>query len=112
MLGAKLAALEGTEDAVVLSSGMAAVATSMLTLLQPGDHFLTQVTGYCRPLEFASLAWQLFVQQTACSWGDVLLEATPTSSREVAACVLRQLLLKPLYWSAVSAVWGKPCAVP
>ena len=67
MLGAKLAALEGTEDAVVLSSGMAAVATSMLTLLQPGDHFLTQVTGHCRLLESESSALRLSLQQIACT---------------------------------------------
>ena len=34
----KMAALEGTEDAVLFSSGMAAVGTALRTLLSPGDH--------------------------------------------------------------------------
>lgn len=46
VLGAKLAALEGAEDAVVTASGMAAIATSLLTILQPGDHLLVQERIY------------------------------------------------------------------
>lgn len=34
----KMAALEGTEDAVLFSSGIAAIATSLRALLSPGDH--------------------------------------------------------------------------
>jgi cystathionine gamma-synthase/cystathionine gamma-lyase/cystathionine beta-lyase len=41
-LHAKLAALEGTESALVFGSGMAALSTMMLTLLRPGDHLLAQ----------------------------------------------------------------------
>jgi len=37
-LEARLAALEGTEDAVFFSSGMAAVSTVMLALLKQGEH--------------------------------------------------------------------------
>jgi cystathionine beta-lyase/cystathionine gamma-synthase len=36
----KLAALEGAEEAIATSSGMAAVTTVLLTLLRNGDHFL------------------------------------------------------------------------
>jgi cystathionine beta-lyase/cystathionine gamma-synthase len=36
----KLAALEQAEAALVMSSGMAAIATSLLTLLRSGDHLL------------------------------------------------------------------------
>jgi len=36
----KLCVLEGAEDGVVTSSGMAAVFLSLVTLLQPGDHIL------------------------------------------------------------------------
>jgi cystathionine beta-lyase/cystathionine gamma-synthase len=36
----KLAALEGAEAAVATASGMAALTTSMLALLKPGDHIL------------------------------------------------------------------------
>lgn len=45
-LGAKLAALENTESALVTASGMAAISTTLLTLLGPGDHLLAQNTLY------------------------------------------------------------------
>jgi cystathionine beta-lyase/cystathionine gamma-synthase len=38
----KLAALEGGEAALVLASGMAAISTTLLTVLSPGDHLLAQ----------------------------------------------------------------------
>ena len=38
----KLAALENGEAAVVTGSGMAAISTTLLTLLSSGDHFLAQ----------------------------------------------------------------------
>jgi cystathionine beta-lyase/cystathionine gamma-synthase len=41
-LHAKLAALEGGEAALVAASGMAAITTTLLTLLSSGDHFLAQ----------------------------------------------------------------------
>ena len=34
----KVCALEGAEDGVLFSSGMAAISTSLLTLLRAGDH--------------------------------------------------------------------------
>ncbi|MEJ7598553.1 MAG: aminotransferase class I/II-fold pyridoxal phosphate-dependent enzyme [Kofleriaceae bacterium] len=40
VLHAKLAALEGTETALVTSSGMAAISSTLLTLLVAGDHLL------------------------------------------------------------------------
>ena len=39
-LSDKLAALEGAEAGLVTGSGMAAISATLLTLLQPGDHFL------------------------------------------------------------------------
>jgi O-acetylhomoserine/O-acetylserine sulfhydrylase-like pyridoxal-dependent enzyme len=42
VLAAKIAALEGTENAIVLASGIAGVIATMLSLLNPGDHFITQ----------------------------------------------------------------------
>jgi cystathionine beta-lyase/cystathionine gamma-synthase len=38
----KLAAIENAEAALVTSSGMAAITTTLLTLLGPGDHLLAQ----------------------------------------------------------------------
>ena len=40
LLQRRLALLEGTEAALVLSSGMAATACALLALLRPGDHLL------------------------------------------------------------------------
>jgi len=42
VLHAKLAILEGAEAALVTASGMAAISTTLLTLLQSGDHILMQ----------------------------------------------------------------------
>lgn len=42
----KLAALEGGEAAVVMASGMAAISTSLLTVLSSGDHVLAQACLY------------------------------------------------------------------
>jgi cystathionine gamma-synthase len=41
----RMAALEGTEDAVLFSSGMAAVTTAILALAKSGDHVV--LTGEC-----------------------------------------------------------------
>jgi len=45
-LHAKLADLEATEAALVTASGMAAITTSLLTVLHAGDHLLVQDTLY------------------------------------------------------------------
>ena len=42
----KLAALENAEAAIVTASGMAAITTTLFTLLGPGDHFLAQECLY------------------------------------------------------------------
>ncbi|KAK9834192.1 hypothetical protein WJX81_007089 [Elliptochloris bilobata] len=51
-LAAKLASLEGTEAAIALSSGMAAITSALHTALQPGDHVLTQAALYGGTWEF------------------------------------------------------------
>src|SRR5712664_4557818 len=38
----KLAALEGTESALVTASGMAAISASLLSVLRAGDHLIAQ----------------------------------------------------------------------
>jgi len=45
-LHAKLAALLGAEAALATSSGMAAIATTLMTLLEAGDHALVQSAVY------------------------------------------------------------------
>eukprot|EP00891_Asterochloris_glomerata_P006568 jgi/Astpho2/6568/Aster-08078 len=45
-LAKKLSELEGTEAAVVTGSGMAAISTSLLTVLRSGDHMITQRSLY------------------------------------------------------------------
>jgi cystathionine beta-lyase/cystathionine gamma-synthase len=45
-LHAKLAAIEGAEAALVTASGMAAISTTLLTVLAPGDHLLAQDCVY------------------------------------------------------------------
>lgn len=42
----KIAALEGTEAAMIFGSGMAAVSTTILAFLQHGDHIVLQKTLY------------------------------------------------------------------
>ena len=42
----RMAALEGAESAVLLSSGMGAVACALIALLRPGDHLITSSTVY------------------------------------------------------------------
>ncbi|MCB0108575.1 MAG: aminotransferase class I/II-fold pyridoxal phosphate-dependent enzyme [Caldilineaceae bacterium] len=49
---AKLAALEGADDAVLLSSGMAAVTNTLLLLLSQGDHLILTDDCYHQSREF------------------------------------------------------------
>jgi cystathionine beta-lyase/cystathionine gamma-synthase len=51
---AKLAALENAEAALVTSSGMAAISTTLLTLLSAGDHLLVQEALYGGTHDFIS----------------------------------------------------------
>lgn len=52
-LEAKLAELEAGQDAVAVSSGMAAVTATLLLLLQPGQHFILTDNCYHSTLEFS-----------------------------------------------------------
>ncbi len=49
----KVAALEGTAAAVLFGSGMAAISTTMLAFLKPGDHILLQTGLYGGTSSFA-----------------------------------------------------------
>jgi len=46
VLHKKLASIENGEDAIVTASGMAAISTTLYTLLSQGDHFLAQDSLY------------------------------------------------------------------
>jgi len=79
MLGAKLAALEHAEAGLVLASGMAAVSTTMLTVLAAGDHVLAQRGIYGGASKFfAAVCPSLgieadFIDGTEpSSWGELL----------------------------------------
>ncbi len=71
---AKLAALEGAEGALLFASGMAAITTTMATLLSAGDHLVLIRDCYHRTREFALT----FLQR----WG---IETTLLPAAEAAA---------------------------
>lgn len=48
----RLADLEGAEDCVVFSSGMMAIATTILSLVRTGDHIVITDDSYKKTLEF------------------------------------------------------------
>ena len=48
----KLAALEGAEGAVLFSSGMSAITTTLFSLLTSGDHIIITDDAYKRTLDF------------------------------------------------------------
>ena len=56
----KLAAIEGAEDALVASSGMAAISTTLLTFLHNGDHLLVQNCLYGGTHDFVTKDLQTF----------------------------------------------------
>ena len=53
MLEDKLAALEGAQDCVAFSSGMAATAALLLTVLKSGDHLIVSDVNYAGTAELA-----------------------------------------------------------
>ena len=52
VLGKRLAEIEGAEAGLVTASGMAAITTSLLTILKPGDHLIAQNTLYGGTYDF------------------------------------------------------------
>ncbi len=59
-LQAKLANLEGTQSALVTASGMAAITTTLLSVLHTGDHLLAQNTLYGGTHNFVTEDLQTF----------------------------------------------------
>ena len=79
----KLAALEGGEAAVATASGMAAITTTLLTLLGPGDHLIALDGLYGGTTDFitqdaADLGWTytLVDPQRPETWGAARTERT------------------------------------
>lgn len=67
----RLADLEGAEDCVVFSSGMSAITTTILTLVQSGDHIVITDDSYKKTLEFCqSYLKQFGIGCTIVQFGD------------------------------------------
>ncbi len=67
----RLANLEGAEDCVVFSSGMSAITTTILSLVQSGDHIVITDDSYKKTLEFCqSYLKQFNIGCTIVSFGD------------------------------------------
>jgi len=80
----RLADLEGAEDCVVFSSGMSAITTTILTLVQSGDHIVITDDSYKKTLEFCkSYLKQFNIGCTIVSFGDytVLEKAVKKNTR-------------------------------
>jgi cystathionine gamma-synthase len=68
---ARLADLEGAEDCVVFSSGMSAITTTILSLVQSGDHIVITDDSYKKTLEFCkSYLKQFGIECTIVRFGD------------------------------------------
>ena len=67
----RLADLEGAEDCVVFTSGMSAITTTILTLVQSGDHIVVTDDSYKKTLEFCRFYLKQFgVECTIVPFGD------------------------------------------
>ncbi len=80
----RLADLEGAEDCVVFSSGMSAITTTILSLVQSGDHIVITDDSYKKTLEFCqSYLKQFAIECTIVPFGDyeVLEKAIKKSTR-------------------------------
>jgi len=67
----RLANLEGAEDCVVFTSGMSAITTTILTLVQSGDHIVITDDSYKKTLEFCrSYLKQFGIGCTIIPFGD------------------------------------------
>ena len=81
---ARLADLEGAEDCVVFSSGMSAITTTILSLVQSGDHIVITDDSYKKTLEFCkSYLKQFGIECTIVPFGNyqVLEKAIKMNTR-------------------------------
>lgn len=90
----RMAALEGTEDAALFSSGMAAVTTSMLALVKGGQHVVLFRDCYRMTLEFVTDVLARFgVAHTLLAAGD--LDSLPDAVRPETRLVLSESPTNP-----------------
>ncbi len=90
----RLAALEGTEDAVCFSSGMAAVTTTILALTKAGQHVVLFRDCYRMTLEFVTEVLGRFgVTHTLLAAGDVA--ALPDALRPETRLVISESPTNP-----------------
>ncbi len=83
VLARRIATLEGTEDALALASGMAAISGTLLTVLSAGDHLLVQDTLYGGTTGFVAhelprfdIEHTVIDPQAPDTWGEVLRPTT------------------------------------
>jgi cystathionine gamma-synthase len=90
----RVAALEGTEDSLLFSSGMAAIANALLALVHAGEHIVLFTEGYRRTLELVTgtLAG-LGITHTVLEAGD--LEALESAIRPETRVVLHESPTNP-----------------
>ena len=68
---AKIAALEGAQDAILVASGMAAVTSTLLLMLNSGDHLILTNDCYLSTLEFCRKFLRRFgIEATVVPCGD------------------------------------------
>jgi cystathionine gamma-synthase len=79
----KLAALDGGERALLFSSGMAAITTSLLTLLSSGDHLVLVGGVYRRTREFARAHLPRFGIEVTESSAEVVADAIRPTTRAI-----------------------------
>ncbi len=80
----RLADLEGAEECVVFSSGMSAITTTILSVVQSGDHIVITDDSYKKTLEFCrSYLKQFGIECTIVPFGDygVLEKAIKKNTR-------------------------------
>ncbi len=80
----RLANLEGAEECVVFSSGMSAITTTILSVVQSGDHIVITDDSYKKTLEFCrSYLKQFGIECTIVPFGDyeVLEKAIKKNTR-------------------------------
>ena len=124
---AKLAALEGAQDAVLVSSGMAAVTSTLLLLLSAGQHFILTDNCYHSTLAFSRDFLKRFgIECTFVPCGDydalerairpntrLIFSESPTNPfmRCLDYARLAEIAKRHKLLTAVDTTFGTPCNV-